>query len=73
MFGWMLEVINSGVIDSPMTGGNSPDGSHGGFNSDILILILIVFIAGFAIGFGIRHLIQKFKEAPNEPNNKKGE
>lgn len=53
------------LLDSMQTGNAQPDGTIGFFNSDTLILVLIVFIIGFCIGFGLRHLIQVFKDAPD--------
>ena len=66
MFSWLLEVVNSGVIDNPITGGNQADGSHGFLSTEIIILLLIVAIIGFLLGFGLRSLIQIYKNAPND-------
>ena len=70
MFNTLLDVVNSGVVDSPTSGSGQPS-NYTGIDAETLIIVSITFVIGFLIGFGIRHLIQKFKDAPD--NNPKSE
>ena len=68
-------VVNSGVKDSATSGNNIPS-NRTGLEPKTWIAILITFVIAFLIGFGVRHLIQVFKDAPdssNKKDDKKGE
>ena len=58
-------LVSSGVVDSPMTGSSTPDGYVNSFNWEIAVLLLAVFLVGFVLGFGLRHLIQAIKDICN--------
>ena len=71
----LSNIINSGVNDSPTSGNNIPSNKTG-LEPETWIAILITFVIAFLIGFGVRHLIQVFKDAPdssNKKDDKKGE
>lgn len=71
----LSNIINSGVNDSATSGNNIPSNKTG-LEPETWIAILITFVIAFFIGFGIRHLIQVFKDAPDpkqQNQDKKGE
>ena len=72
---WLLEVYNSGVVDSATNGSSRPAGIVNSFNIEMLVMFIITFLIGFISGFCIRHLIQIYKEAPDDrkKDDKKGE
>ena len=66
MFGILLQAVNSGVIDSPTTGDNIADGVVNSNSGTLFIAVLISFVIGIAVGYGIRHIVQLFKDAPKD-------
>ena len=66
MFGMLLQAVNSGVIDSPTTGDNIADGVVNSNSGVLFIAVLISFVIGIAVGYGIRHIVQLFKDAPKD-------
>ena len=66
MFGMLLQAVNGGVVDSPTTGDNIADGVVNSNSAAIFIAVLISFIVGIAVGYGIRHIVQLFKDAPKD-------
>ena len=66
MFGMLLQAVNSGVIDSPTTGDNIADGVVNSNSGTLFIAVLISFVIGIAVGYGIRHIVQLFKDAPKD-------
>ena len=66
MFGMLLQAVNSGVIDSPTTGDNIADGVVNSNSGPLFIAVLISFVIGIAVGYGIRHIVQLFKDAPKD-------
>ena len=75
MFKLLSNIVNSGVNDSVSSGDGTP-GNHTGLEPETWVAILITFVIAFLIGFGVRHLIQVFKDAPDpkkQNQDKKGE
>ena len=66
MVGMLLQAVNSGVIDSPTTGDNIADGVVNSNSGTLFIAVLISFVIGIAVGYGIRHIVQLFKDAPKD-------
>ena len=66
MFGMLLQAVNSGVIDSPTTGDNIADGVVNSNSGTLFIAVLISFVIGIVVGYGIRHIVQLFKDAPKD-------
>ena len=69
MFRLLSTVVNLGVVDSATSGDGKP-GNYTGLEPETWIAILITFVIAFLIGFGVRHLIQVFKDAPDSSNKK---
>ena len=65
----LSNIVNSGVNDSVSSGNGNP-GNHTGLEPETWVAILITFVIAFLIGFGVRHLIQVFKDAPDSSNKK---
>lgn len=61
------------LLDSKQSGNNVPDGIVNSISLEFVVFLLITFIVGFLIGFGVRHLIQTYKEAPEDKDNPKSE
>ena len=62
----LLQAVNSGVIDSPTTGDNIADGVVNSNSGTLFIAVLISFVIGIVVGYGIRHIVQLFKDAPKD-------
>ena len=71
----LSNIVNSGVVSDAVSSDGKPD-NYTGLEPETWIAILITFVIAFFIGFGARHLIQVFKDAPDpkkQNQDKKGE
>ena len=65
----LSNIVNSGVVSDAVSGDGKPE-NYTGLSAETWIAILITFVIAFLIGFGVRHLIQVFKDAPDSSNKK---
>ena len=75
MLSWLLEIVNGGVVDDKYTGpseyvGTAPIEIQ---QSKLFIMLLIATTIGIFIGYGIRSIVQKYRDLPDEilPSNNK--
>ena len=68
---FFLDIVNAGVVDDAMSGSDKPfivvpQMMNIPANTFYWIMFAVL-IAGVFLGIGIRHVIQIYKEAPDDP------
>ena len=73
MLNWLLQIYNSGVVDTPTTGSSKPIG----YAKNPTLPDEVWFILGLILGIGITLffciLISEFKKKPNEDDEEDDE